>query len=273
MSMQSVVKPAHKPTDKSAAIIDGRAIIDPSAIIGEGVKVGPWSIIGPDVEIGAGTEIGAHVVISCNTTIGNNNKIYPYVSLGGDPQDLHYKGEETFLKVGDNNIIREFVTINRGSAGGRGTTTVGNKNCFLAYSHVAHDCIIGNEVLFVNSATIAGHVTIDDHAIIGAFCAVHQFCRVGAYSFITQGAMVGQDILPYMLVVGSAPCGLNTIGLKRHGFSDATLSALKRAFHIIFRRGLKLKEIREELIKMQSEFSEIDLILELMDSSTRGFAR
>jgi UDP-N-acetylglucosamine acyltransferase len=260
---------------KSASIIDHRAIIDSSAKIDADVVVGPWSYIGPNVEIGSGTVIGSHVVIQQNTKIGKNNQIFSFGSLGGDPQDINYKGEETFLEIGDENVIREFATLNRGSTRGTRVTKIGNNNSIFAYSHVAHDCVIGNEVLLVNHTTLAGHVIIDDYATIGAFCAVHQFCRIGSYSFLTRGAMVPKDILPYMMVVGicEPPCGLNTEGLKRRGFSNSTISALKKAYKIFFRSGLKLPEVREELVKMAVEIPEINLMIEFMDNSQRGFTR
>lgn len=255
--------------------IDNRAIIHPTTKIGKNVKIGPWSVIGPNVEIGSGTEIASHVVIAGNTKIGKNNKIYQAASLGGDPQDLHYHGEETYLRIADNNIFREFVTVSRGSTGGQRVTRIGNNNCFLAYSHIAHDCQIGSGTLFVNHATLAGHVIVDDYASIGAFSAVHQFVRIGAYSFLSHAAQVPQDILPYMMVVGvrGTPCGLNTVGLKRHGFSAKTIAALKRAYHVIYRRGLKLRDVYLELSKMVEETPEIKLILDIIDSSKRGIAR
>lgn len=258
-----------------AMVVDKTARIHPSAQIADHVKIGPWSVIGPNVQIGSGTKIGSHVVIDSNTKIGNNNNIYPYASIGGDPQDLSYQAEETWLHIGDDNVIREFATINRGSSGGSGVTRIGNKNCFLAYTHVAHDCQISNEILFVNNASIAGHVIVDDYAILGAFTAVHQFCRVGAYSFLSRATEISKDIPPYMLVRGIPgwPCGLNVVGLKRRGFGDETLRVLKKAYQIMYRRGLKLQEVRNQLAELAKQTPEIELILELMDSSERGIAR
>ena len=255
--------------------IHPNAIIDSSAKIDEDVCIGPWTVIGPNVEIGAGTQIDSHVVINSNTKMGERNKIYTFASVGGDPQDLSYNGEQTHLEIGDDNIIREYVTISRGSVAGGGVTRIGNKNNFLAYAHVAHDCTIGNEVLFVNTATIAGHVKVDDYAILGAFTAVHQYCRIGSYSFITRSADITRDVLPYMLVTGPSevPHGLNLVGLRRRGFSKKTMSALKRDCHIIYRRDLKLKEIRDELVEMSVDTPEIKLVLEVMDSSSRGIVR
>ena len=200
--------------------IDSRASIHPSVVIGNNVSIGPWVMIGPNVEIGDNTKIHSHVVIDRDTKLGKNNVIHSYAALGGDPQDLGYKGEDTYLEMGDGNIVREFVTINRGSATGKRITRVGNKNFFLAYSHVAHDCQLKNEILMVNNATLAGHVTVDDYVILGAFTAVHQFCRVGAYSFLSRATEISKDVPPYMLVKGlpGFPCGLNKVGLKRPWF-------------------------------------------------------
>lgn len=260
---------------QSGCEISPQALIDPTVKLGKNVKVGPWTLIGPNVEIGDNTEIGAQVVITANTKLGKKNKVYSHVALGGDPQDLTFNGEQTYLEIGNENIFREFVTISRGSSNGPGITRIGNQNCFLAYSHVAHDCVIADEVLFVNHATIAGHVVVDHHATIGAFSAVHQFVRIGAYSFLSRSTLVGKDILPFMIVVGNpgSPCSLNSIGLKRNGFADKTIASLKRAYHLIFRRGLKLRDIRAELIKMVDETPEIEMMLDIIDHSSRGIAR
>ncbi len=261
--------------DMQSIGIDARASVDPTAVIGKDVTIGPWTVIGPNVEIAEGSKIYSHVVIDRNTKIGRYNTIYPYASIGCDPQDLAYKGEDTFLDIGDHNIFREFVTINRGSTGGHGTTKIGDKNCFLAYSHVAHDCMIANEVLMVNNATIAGHVTIDDYVILGAFTAVHQFCRVGAYSFLSRATEISKDVPPYMLVKGlpGFPCGLNSVGLKRRGFSNETMRGLKQAYQILYRRGLKFEEVINELEALVKTCPEAQLILDLIHSSERGIAR
>jgi len=255
--------------------VDARASIHPTAVIAKDVTIGPWVVIGANVEIGEGTKIASHVVIDRNTKIGSHNSIYPYASIGGDPQDLAYKGEDTFLEIGDHNIFREFVTINRGSTGGHGVTRVGHKNCFLAYSHVAHDCKIGNDILMVNNAAIAGHVTVEDHVILGAFTAVHQFCRVGAFSFLSRATEISKDVPPYMLVRGlpGYPCGLNMVGLRRHGFSNDTIRFLKQAFQILYRRGLKFDEVLKELELLTKTCPEVQLILDLIHNSDRGIAR
>ncbi len=256
-------------------MIDDRASIDPTAKIGKDVTIGPWSLIGAKVSIGDGSVIGPHVIIEKNTKIGKRNKIYHFASIGADPQDLTYQGEQTWLEMGDENIVREYVTINRGSLRDDRLTRIGNKNCFLAYSHVAHDCIIGNEVLMVNNATIAGHVQIDDYVILGAFTAVHQFCRVGAHAFLSRATEVSKDILPYMLVAGlpGMARSLNTVGLKRRGFTDKTLSTLKKAYQIIYRRQLKMTEVKEQLKALLAEAPEIQLLLDMIETSSRGISR
>lgn len=260
-----------------STLIDPRAVIDPSAKIARGVSIGPFTRIGPGVEIGEGTRIASHVVIDKNTRIGKHNQIYDFAALGGDPQDLTPQSRETFLEIGDHNILREFCTLNRGShkASATGITRIGSHNMLMAYIHVAHDCILGDRIIFANNASIAGHVTVGSYAILGAFSAVHQFCHVGSYSFLGRAAKVGQDILPYMQVVGNpgAPLGLNTIGLKRHGFSSELIRVLKRAYRLFYHHDLKLVEIRDHLVKMSETHPEIQLFIDIMDHSTRGIAR
>ncbi len=255
--------------------LDSRALIHPTAKIGNNVSIGPWSVIGPNVKIGDNTKIHSHVVIDCNTQLGENNVIHSYAALGGDPQDLSYRGEDTHLNIGDHNIIREFVTINRGSASGSGVTSIGSKNSFLAYSHVAHDCHLKDNILMVNSATLAGHVVVHDYVILGAFTAVHQFCRVGAYSFLSRATEVSKDIPPYMLVKGlpGFPCGLNTVGLKRHGFSEKALQGLKKAYQIMYRRSLKFDDVKKELAELSKTYVEVERIIDLINESKRGIAR
>ena len=256
-------------------MIDERAIIHASATIGSNVTIGPWTLIKENAIIGDGTEIAAHVVIDRNTVLRKKNKIYSYASVGSDPQHLSYKGEESCLEVGDNNVIREFVTINRGTKEGHSVTRIGDNNYLMAYSHVAHDCVVGNNVIFANTASIAGHVSVGDHAILGAFSGVHQFCRVGAYCFLGRAAKVYQDILPYMLVTGNpgVPSGLNTVGLRRHGFNGDTIRSLKQAFHLIYRGNLGLEDICLELKKLAKETPEVSHLLNMINTSSRGFAR
>lgn len=256
-------------------LIDDTARIHSSAVIGESVTIGPWVSIGPNVVIGDHTKIESHAVILRDTTLGQHNHIHSHAVVGGDPQDLTYRGEKTVLKIGDHNTVREFVTINRGSVLGGGVTTVGNHNCFLSYSHVAHDAVIGDHVLFVNNASIAGHVTVDDYAIIGAYVAVHQFTRIGAYSFLVHAAQVSHDIPPFMLVKGTPglPIALNVVGLKRRGFTDEKISGLKKAFRCMYRQNLSSEEMHNTLAALAKETAEVHFIIELLKNSKRGIVR
>jgi len=249
--------------------------IDPSAKVADDAIIGPWTRIGPNVSIGSGCVIGSHVVIERNTRIGANNRIHSFACIGGDPQDLSYAGEETWLEMGDGNVIREHVTINRGSARGEGVTKVGNKNCFLTSVHVAHDCEIGNEVLLVNHATLAGHVIVEDFAICGAFTAAHQFCRVGAYTFLSRATEISKDMPPYLLVAGipGKPCGLNAVGLRRRGFSASALRGIKQAYRTLDDRNLKLEEAKQRIEAMVSTTPEVGRIVEFMNQSRRGLPR
>jgi UDP-N-acetylglucosamine acyltransferase len=254
-------------------VIDERAIIHPSAKIENDVSIGPWSVIGPNVEIQRGTEIGPHVVIKKDTIIGRDNKIYQFASLGEDPQHVNYKGEETVLTIGNNNTIREFCTLNRGTKQGGGVTAIGDNNFLMAYVHIAHDCLVGNSTIFVNNASLAGHVKVADHATV-AMSAVHQFCNIGAYSFVTA-AMVGKDVPPYVIVTGNTAAiyGLNTVGLKRRGFSADTITMLRRAYNVLFRQGLNVKEAIKELEKMVLECPEVQLFIDAVNDSNRGLVR
>jgi len=258
-------------------MIDPRAVIDPSAKIAAGVKIGPFTRIGAQVEIGEGAEIASHVVIDKNTRIGKHNKIYDFAAIGGDPQDLTPQDQETFLEIGDHNIIREFCTINRGSnkAGGSGVTRVGNRNMLMAYIHIGHDCQVGSHTIFANNASIAGHVIVDSYANLGAFAGVHQFVRIGSYTFLGRATKVGQDVLPYMLVTGNpgGPTGLNLIGLRRQGVKGELMSALKRVYKLFYHRDLKLTEIHQELIEMAKIHPEINLFLDILQTTKRGIAR
>jgi UDP-N-acetylglucosamine acyltransferase len=257
-------------------MIHPTAIIDPTAEIGEGVDVGPYAVIEKQVRIGAGTNIRAHVVISEGTQIGTKCHIYQFSSIGEAPQAFAYKGEKTVLVIGDNNIIREYVTLHRGTVAGNGKTVIGNNNYFMAYSHVAHDCTIGNQVILANGATLAGHITIEDHATIGGLAAIHQFCRVGAYAFISGLTGITLDIPPYMLAAGSRAklYGLNTVGLKRHRFSEEALRALKKAYRVIFRSGLTLEKALTSLEEDPiSQLTEIRHLLHFIQHSKRGISR
>ena len=256
-------------------MIDSRAIIHPDTCIAPEVSIGPFAVIGPHVEIGAGSKIGAHTIIHRNTKIGLNNDIDAFVSLGGDPQHLHYKGEETFLEIGNENIIREFCTLNRGTIQGGGMTRLGNKNLLMAYVHIAHDCLLGNETVLANNAGLAGHVSVGDYAVFSAFSGVHQFVKIGAYSFLGRAAKVVQDIPPYVLVTGNpgSPRGINLVGLKRHGFSESTLRILRRAYSLLYRQGVQLQDAIDQLNIMSESCPELMPFVEMLKDSKRGIAR
>jgi len=257
-------------------MIHPTAVIDPKAELEEGVEVGPYTVIERGVIIGKGTKIGPHVVIREGTRIGKGNQIYQFSSIGEAPQAVAYRGEPTTLHMGDDNIVREFVTLHRGSVKGGGKTVLGNENFIMAYSHIAHDCQVGNQVVMANGATLGGHILIEDHAIIGGLAAVHQFCRIGAYALISGLTGISQDVPPYMMAAGSRAklYGLNTVGLKRHKFSEETLRALKKAYRIIFRSGLTLekavKRVEEDEI---SQWPEVQHLLLFIQHSKRGISR
>lgn len=256
-------------------MIHPTAIVDPHARIGAGVSIGPYSIIGAHVEIGDDCWVGSHVVIEGHTRIGRGNRIYQFCSLGGDPQDKKYRGEPTRLEIGDRNTIREFCSLNVGTAQDLGTTRLGNDNWLMAYVHLAHDCQVGDNTIFANNATLGGHVHIGDFAILGGFAGIHQFCRVGAHSFCGVGTVLTQDLPPYVTVAGNParPYGLNSVGLRRRGFSPAALSALKRAYRLLYRSGLSLEEARAQIAALVAEAEEVRLLLDFVSVSGRGIVR
>lgn len=256
-------------------MIDSRASIAPNAKLGENVEIGPWSLIGPDVEIGDGSKISSHVVIKGPTTIGKNNKIFQFSSIGEESQDKKYNGEPTSLIIGDDNTIRENVTINRGTQQGGGKTVLGNKNWIMANVHVAHDCIVGNNTVFSNSSALAGHVIVEDYATIGGYAAVHQFCKIGCYSFVAGGTYVTKDVLPYVLVAGfnASVCGLNTVGLKRREFDVVTMEFLRKAYKLIFRKGYTVQQAIVGLHEMLPDCPEILPIISSLKKSSRGIVR
>jgi len=256
-------------------MIDPRAIIDPSAVLGEGVEVGPWSIIGPDVSIGAGTKIESHVIIKGPSQIGCNNHFFQFSSIGEGSPDLKYQGEPTTLVMGNNNVVREGVTIHRGTVQDRGETTLGDDNLLMAYVHVGHDSVIGNSCILINNAALAGHVHVGDFAILGGFTLVHQFCRIGAHSFTGMGSAIGKDVPAYVMVNGNpaAAKSINAEGLRRRGFSREEIAAINKSFKLIYRRGLTVDEALLELAALQESFPRIDLLIESLRSSTRGIVR
>ncbi len=256
-------------------MIHPHAIIDSSARLADGVQIGAFSIIGPNVEIGEGTWIGPHVVINGPTRIGKQNRIYQFCSIGDAPQDLKYAGEATRLEIGDRNVIREYCTFSRGTQGGGGITRVGDDNFMMAYVHIAHDCHVGNRTIFANCASLAGHVSVGDHAILGGFTGIHQFCRVGAHCMTGIATISFKDIPPYIMAAGNTakPYGLNTKGLRRRGFSVETMNALRRAYKVIYKSGLKLEEAIQELTQMQRDCPEVGHLMEFVSQTQRGIIR
>lgn len=251
------------------------AIVHPGARLAEGVQVGPYSIIGEHVEIGEGTTVGPHVVIEGHTRIGRNNRIYQFCSIGSDPQDKKYANEPTRLEIGDGNTIREFCSFSTGTVQDGGLTRVGNDNWIMAYVHVAHDCSVGNNTIFANNATLAGHVSVGDWAILGGFTGVHQFVRVGAHSFCGVGTVLLQDLPPFVTVSGnpSAPHGINSEGLKRRGFSSEGIMAIKRAYKTLYRNGLTLDEARKQIAEAALEQPELQQFSDFIAESGRGIVR
>lgn len=258
-------------------MIHKSAIIDESAQLAADVEVGPYAIIGKHVTIGPGTTIGPQAVIGDWTSIGANNQIFHQTSVGAPPQDLKYHGEETWTRIGDNNVVREFATIHRGTVTGHGETVVGNNNLFMAYSHIAHDCIIGSGVVMANVATLAGHVTVEDNVILGGLVAVHQFSTIGAHAMIGGGTMVGLDIIPYTIATSGKRDaklrGLNLIGLKRRGFSDEAINNLKKSYKALFMADLKLADAITRIRNEITGCSEVDYLLAFIERSQRGICR
>jgi len=257
-------------------LIDSTAIIHADARIGDGVEIGAYSIIGADVDINENSWIGPHVKIKGPTRIGRNNKIFQFCSIGEDPQDKKYQGEEeSILEIGDGNIIREYCSINRGTALGGGITRIGDHNWIMAYVHIAHDCMVGDHTVFANHATLAGHVIIDDYTILGGFTGIHQYCRIGSYSLTAISSVVVKDVPPYLIVSGNtaSPNGLNREGLIRHGFSQETVNVLRKAYKTIYREGLKLKDALERLELLAKESTEVENFIHFIQESSRGIVR
>ena len=251
------------------------ALIHPGARLADDVEVGAYSIIGEHVEIGAGTTVGPHVVIGGHTRIGANNRIFQFSSLGEIPQDKKYADEPTRLEIGDNNTIREFCTLNLGTAQDAGVTRVGNNNWIMAYVHLAHDCQIGNHTIFANNAQLAGHVQVGDYVILGGFTAVHQFCQIGAHVITGISTVLLQDIPPYVMVSGSpsAPYGINSEGLKRRGFSGDAVMAIKRAYKTLYKSGLSLDEARNVILEQADTHPELHALADFLSHSQRGIVR
>jgi UDP-N-acetylglucosamine acyltransferase len=251
------------------------AVVSPQAELAPGVTIGPYNIVGDHVSIGRDTVIGSHVVIEGNTKIGERNRIFPFVTIGTAPQDIGYKGEDTRVVIGDDNVIREYVSINRATTKEGWVTIIGNKNYIMAYSHIAHDCRLGNEIIMSNLATLAGHITIGDHANISGLVAVQQFVRIGAYSYIGGQSSLRQDVPPFMIASGPKGklYGVNQKGLQRLGFSNETIDGLKKAYRIIWRSKMRLSEGISQARQEMDSFPELEMLLDFFDGSKRGVTR
>jgi len=257
-------------------LIHPSAVIDAGARLGSGVRVGAFSYIGPDVEIGDGTIIGSHCSVIGPTRIGRDNHFAGHVAVGGDPQDKKYQGERVELVIGDRNQIREFVTLNRGTGSGGGITRVGSDNMLLAYTHVAHDCQIGNHCVFSNNSTLAGHVTVEDWVITSGFAGAHQFCRIGAHAFIGMGVLLSGDVPPFTMVAGEAsgrPRGINSEGLKRRGFDADRIGAIKRAYRTLYMAGLPLAEAKQQLAEQAQSSDDVRALLDFIERGQRPLQR
>ncbi|MGO1298416.1 MAG: acyl-ACP--UDP-N-acetylglucosamine O-acyltransferase [Vibrio sp.] len=258
-----------------SAQIHPSAVVEDGAVIGANVKIGPFCYVDSKVEIGEGTELTSHVVVKGPTKIGKGNRIFQFASIGEECQDLKYKGEDTRLIIGDNNMIRESVTMHRGTIQDSGLTQVGSNNLFMINAHVAHDCVVGDHCIFANNATLAGHVTVENNAIVGGMCAIHQFCRIGAHAMLGGGSIVVQDVPPFVMAQGNhcAPFGVNIEGLKRRGFEKPQIHAIRRAYKAMYRSGLTLAEAKTEIAKDAEDFPVVQHLLDFLSNSTRGIIR
>lgn len=256
-------------------MIDPRAVVHPKAELADDVKVGPFTVIGPEVQIDSGCEIGPHVVINGPTAIGKDNVIYQFSSIGEDPQDKKYADEITRLEIGDRNVIREFCTMHRGTLQDQGLTLIGSDNLFMAYTHVAHDCMIGDHVIMANGASIAGHVHLGDHAILGGFTLVHQFTQIGEFSFSAMGSAITQDIPPFVMVGGrpTRPHGINSVGMERNGKSPEVIRQIRQAYKILYKNNLRLEDAIEEMEDMAGESNELSNMVSFLRNVTRGILR
>jgi len=255
-------------------MIDPRAVVDPKAKLAPDVTVGAFAVIEADVEIGPGCRIGPHAVIQGPTRMGANNVVSQFASLGGAPQDKKYKGEPTRLEIGDNNVFRECCTMNRGTMAS-GVTKIGNDNLFMAYTHVAHDCIVGDRIVMANYATLGGHVELGDWVIMGGYAGIHQFCKVGAHAFLANNAAVTRDVPPYLMVTGAPaqPHSINSEGLKRRGFDEKQIRNLKNAYRVLYRSDLKLAEATERLVETAKTQPELRIFVEFLGQATRSIVR
>ncbi|MBB5208478.1 acyl-ACP--UDP-N-acetylglucosamine O-acyltransferase [Chiayiivirga flava] len=259
----------------SGTQIHPSAQVDPAAQLGEDVHIGPFCVIGADVEIGDRTHIASHVVIEGPTKIGRENRFYSFSAIGGDPQDKKFHAERTELVIGDRNTIREFCTFNRGTVDDDGITRIGNDNWLMAYVHIAHDCVVGNNTVFANASSLAGHVVVEDYVILGGFTLVHQFCKVGAHAFTSMGSVINRDVPPFVTVAGvyAEPHGINSEGLKRRGFAPERIQSIKRAYRTIYKAGLPLAEARTQLAIAAETAPDVRTMLDFIDRSERSLVR
>ena len=257
------------------ADIHPTAIVSPGATLAADVSIGPYSIIGDEVTLGAGCRIGPHAVIAGPTQMGRDNRVWQFASIGADPQDKKYGGERSLLEVGDRNVFRECTTVNRGTGAGGGVTRIGSDNLFMAYTHVAHDCIVGSQCILANYAGLAGHVELDDWVILGAYSGVHQFCKVGSHAFLANSATATRDVPPFVMVAGAPaePKGINSEGLKRRGFSAEQIANIKAGYKVLYRSGLKLAEAGAQLTQLASEQPELRPYVEFLPRITRSLLR
>jgi UDP-N-acetylglucosamine acyltransferase len=260
----------------SSSQVHEQAIVAASAKIGAGVRVGAYAVIGDHVELGEGCLLHSHAVVQGPSKIGRNNVFHPFCSVGGDPQDFRFQGEKTELEVGDGNTFREYVTISRGTVGGGGKTTIGSGSLFLASSHVGHDCHVGDHTLFVNGATLAGHVTVEDYATIGFQSPVHQFCRIGRYAYIGASTVITQDVPPFSRVATERETksyGVNTIGLERKGFSEERLKVLQRAFRLLLRSKMNTSQALAEMRKSFGDSEDVQELIRFIETAERGIVK
>ncbi len=252
------------------------AVVEPGARLGTGVRVGAFCYIGDEVEVGDGSVFGPHCSVHGPTRIGRDNRFIGHCAIGGEPQDRKYAGERVELTIGDRNVFREFVTVNRGTGGGGGTTRIGDDNWLLAYTHIAHDCMVGNHCVFSNNATLAGHVAVGDHVTLSGFAGVHQFCRIGAHAFIGMGAFVNGDVPPFVMVAQDGygrPRGINSEGLKRRGFDASRIAAIKRAYRALYMAGTSLDDARDKLTTLAGSSDDVRALLDFIDSGDRPLLR
>ncbi|WP_206859628.1 acyl-ACP--UDP-N-acetylglucosamine O-acyltransferase [Lysobacter changpingensis] len=260
----------------TAPRIHPSAVVEAGARLGDGVEVGAFCYIGAEVEVGDGTTFGPHCSVHGPTRIGRENRFIGHCAIGGEPQDKKFRGERVELEIGDRNLFREFTTINRGTGTGGGVTRIGHENWFLAYTHVAHDCMVGNHCVFSNNATLAGHVTIGDHVILSGFAGVHQFCRIGAHAFVGMGALVNGDVPPFLMVAQDGygrPRGINSEGLKRRGFDADRISAIKRAYRAVYMSGGSLDDARAKLAELAQGSEDARTFLAFIEGSERPLLR